>query len=168
VGRGTRVRPEGLNPKQQEEFPKAIYMKYGSIKGDTTEDGHIGWISLDSFQWGVGRGISTPTGNSHNRESSAPSVGEITAAKTTDAATVALLTESLHGEGKDVTIDFCKTEKDKLRVYLTYHLSNAMVSGYAANSGHDVPTETFSLNFTKVACKVWPMDSKGDRGTPRP
>jgi type VI secretion system secreted protein Hcp len=65
-----------------------IYMKYndGSIKGDKTADGHQDWIVLNSFQWGVGRGISSPTGGSKDRESSAPSLSEITVTKHQDAA----------------------------------------------------------------------------------
>src|SRR5437868_15318823 len=106
-----------------------IYMKYGSIVSDATADGHVGWIECNSFQWGVGRGISSPTGGSSDRESSAPSVSEIVVTKPTDIASVKLLDESLEGEGQDVTIDFCKTDKGKLNVYLSYTLNNTMISG---------------------------------------
>ncbi len=40
-----------------------IYMKFSSIAGDVTEAGHAGWIELNSFQWGVGRGVSSHTGS---------------------------------------------------------------------------------------------------------
>ena len=47
-----------------------IYIKYGDIKGDVTAEGHKDWIEVNSFQWGVGRGISSPTGGGADRESS--------------------------------------------------------------------------------------------------
>src|SRR6059058_5931429 len=97
-----------------------IYMNYDSlaIKGDVTEEGHTGWIELNSFQWGVGRGISSPTGGAADRESSAPSVSEITVTKATDISSTKMYNEALQGEGQKVLIDFCKTEKGKLEVYM--------------------------------------------------
>lgn len=143
-----------------------IYMNYNDIKGDATADGHEGWIELNSFQWGVGRGISSPTGGSADRESSAPSVSEITVSKATDNASPKLLNEALQGEGVKVVIDFCKTDKSKLEVYMTYTLTDSMVSGYSLSSGGDRPTESLSLNFTKIEYKNIPQSIKGETGTP--
>jgi len=128
-----------------------IYMNYNNIAGDVTASGHEGWIELNSFQWGVGRGISSPTGASADRESSAPSVSEITVTKATDVASTKLLDEAYEGEGQKVTIDFCKTDKGNLEKYLTIELEDCMISGYSVSSGGDRPSETLSLNFTKVA-----------------
>src|SRR6185312_2565050 len=110
--------------------------------------GHEKWIEVNSFQWGVGRGISSPTGGSSDREASAPSVSEIVVTKPTDASSVALLTEALQGEGQPVTIDFTKTDKGNLTTFLTYTLTNTMVSGLSLSSGGDRPQESVSFNFT--------------------
>jgi type VI secretion system secreted protein Hcp len=145
-----------------------IYMNYNSlaIAGDVTESTHIGWIELNSFQWGVGRGISSPTGGSSDRESSAPSVSEITVTKAQDVASVPLINETLQGEGQTVIIDFCKTDKGQLQVYLTFTLTNNMISGYSLSSGGDRPSESLSLNFTKVEVKSTPMDATGADTSP--
>lgn len=135
-----------------------IYMNYNDIKGDATADGHAGWIELSSFQWGVGRGISSPTGGSADRESSAPSVSEIVVTKAQDISSTKLLNESYQGEGQTVVIDFCKTDKGKLESYLTITLTNTMVSGVSMSSGGDRPSESVSLNFTKIEYKLIPMD----------
>jgi type VI secretion system secreted protein Hcp len=145
-----------------------IYMNYDSlaIKGDVTEDGHKDWVELNSFQWGVGRGISSPTGASADRESSAPSVSEITVTKASDASSAKVLNEALQGEGKTVIIDFCKTDKGKLEVYMEYTLTNTMISGYSLSSGGDRPSESISLNFTKVEYKFIPQKAEGAAGSP--
>ena len=130
-----------------------IYMQYGAIKGDVSAAGHEGWIELNSFQWGVGRTSSGPTGGSSGREVSAPSISEIVVTKPTDIATVALLREALVGEGQDVSIDFCKTDQGKVTVYLSYTLNNTMISGNAISSGGNLPEESISLNFTKFQCR---------------
>jgi type VI secretion system secreted protein Hcp len=148
----------------------AIYMNYkgGAVKGDVTEEGHAGWIALNSAQWGVGRGISAPVGSTVNREASQPSISEITVSKMLDAASTTLLTEAIVGEGADCQIDFCKTEKDKLVIYLTLTLTNTMISGYSLNSGGDKPSESVSLNFTKIEFKNFPMDPTGKVGAADP
>ena len=143
-----------------------IYMNYDGVPGDVTAEGHEKWIELNSVQWGVGRGISSPTGASADRESSAPSVSEITVTKDTDASSPKLLNEALQGEGKKVVIDFCKTDKGKLEVYLTITLENTMVSGYSLSSGGDRPSESVSLNFTKVEFKNTGMGAAGETGSP--
>ena len=66
-----------------------LYMEYDTIKGDVTAEGHEGWIELNSFQWGLGRGISSPTGAAADRESAAPSVSEITVTKAADISSPA-------------------------------------------------------------------------------
>ena len=145
-----------------------IYMKYAALKGDVTASGHETWIELNSFQWGVGRGISSPTGASADRESSAPSVSEITVTKANDVASAPLLNEALQGEGVDVQIDFCKTDKGNLEVYQTYTLTNTMISGYSTSSGGDRPSESLSLNFTKIEYKITGMKAAGETGSPFP
>ena len=68
-----------------------IYIKYAALNGDVTESTHSQWIEVNSFQWGVGRGIASPTGGSSDRESSAPSVSEAVVTKPTDVATIKLI-----------------------------------------------------------------------------
>jgi type VI secretion system secreted protein Hcp len=143
-----------------------IYVQYAKIAGDVTATGHEKWIEVNSFQFGVGRGISSPTGGSSDRESSAPSVSEIVVTKPTDVASTKLFNESLQGEGEDVTIDFCKTDKGKLETYLTYTLTNTMISGYSLSSGGDRPMESLSFNFTKVEQKSTAQGAAGDTGSP--
>jgi len=145
-----------------------IYMNYDNlaIKGDVTEEGHKDWIELNSFQWGLGRGISSPVGGSADRESSAPSISEITVTKAADTSTIKLINEALQGEGKTVLIDFTKTDKGKLEVYMTYTLSECMISGYSTSSGGDRPSESLSLNFTKVESKNTPNKGVGEQASP--
>jgi type VI secretion system secreted protein Hcp len=145
-----------------------IYIKYGDIKGDVTADGHKGsdgWVEINSFQFGIGRGISSPTGGSADREASAPSISEIVTTKPMDISSYRWMEESLIGEGVDAQIDFCKTDKGTLQVYATYNLSNVMVSGYSVSSGGDRPSESISLNFTKIIYSFTGMDDKNEAST---
>jgi type VI secretion system secreted protein Hcp len=144
----------------------AIYMNWNNlgIKGIVTAEGHENWIELNSCQFGVGRGISSPTGSSSERESSAPSVSEIVVTKSLDQSSPLLFQESLQGEGVVVVIEFTKTAKGKLEVYLTLTLTATLISGFSVSSGGDRPMESISLNFTKIEYKFIGSDELGASG----
>ncbi|BCH27597.1 Hcp family type VI secretion system effector [Mesorhizobium sp. L-8-3] len=144
----------------------AIYLKYEGIDGEATHDKHQKWIDVSSLQFGVGRGISTPTGAAANREASEPSISEVVVTKQLDGSSTALFTESATGAvGKKVEIHLVNTGSPG-NTYVEYTLTNALISGYSLSSGGDRPTESISINFTKIEYKHIPFDDKNKAGTP--
>ncbi len=148
----------------------AIYMQFGSIQGDVTAQGHANWIELNSIQWGLGRGVSATTGSVTDRESSAPSVSEVTVTKDQDMASDGLLTEAFTGNGggngATVQIDMVRTQAGSLVVFQTIKLTAVIISGFSVSSGGDRPTESMSLNFTQIAVTNTPMKPDGTTGQP--
>jgi type VI secretion system secreted protein Hcp len=144
-----------------------IYLQYGTIKGDVTSADHPGWIEVNSFQFGITRSISAPTGGSADRESSAPSVSEITITKPMDSSSPQLLSQALAGTGQTVTLDLVKTgPAGQPMTYAEYKLENTLISGYSVSSGGDNPTESISLSFTKFTFTFTSQNSDGSLGTP--
>jgi type VI secretion system secreted protein Hcp len=137
-----------------------IYMQYGSISGASTGSPACTGIQLNSFQWGVGRGISSPTGGSADREASAPSVSEIVVTKSQDVSSTKLLYDSFRGIRESVHIDFCKTGDNSQGAtpYLSIDLTNALVTGisWSTSSGDENPNESISFNFEKIQWKDVP------------
>src|SRR4051812_14071066 len=107
-----------------------IYMKYGKIAGDVTAEGHDNWIELNSLDWGVSRAIKTDTGSAADRESTAPTVHEVSITKMMDVATPLLLQQALQGKGVEVSIHLCKTDQDQLKTYVEYVLHNCLLSNF--------------------------------------
>lgn len=141
-----------------------IFMEYdgGAIKGDVTAKGHEKWITLTSCQWGVGRGISTPTGAAAERESSAPSVSEVVVTKVMDGASGPLWTELVKNmDGKKIVIVFTSTSKELNNGYLTYTLENTLVSSHSFSTAGDRPMESLALNFAKVEAKFFAQTKEG-------
>jgi type VI secretion system secreted protein Hcp len=137
----------------------SIYMKYANIKGPVTTEGFKDWIELNSFQWGVGRAIGTAARGSTSREHSEPSLSEVNVTKMTDIASPKLFTESVAGElNSKVTIKFTTTTKGKVETFLTYELTDTGISGYSLSSGGEMPSESLSLNFTKISKTFTGMD----------
>lgn len=137
----------------------AIYMKYGNIKGAVTTDGFKDWIELNSFQWGVGRSIGTAARGSMSREHSEPSLSEVSVTKLSDISTPKLFLDAVAGKlDSKVTIKFTTTAQGDVETFLTYEMENTGLSHYSLSSGGDMPTESMSLNFTKITEKFSGMD----------
>lgn len=139
----------------------AIFMKYGALDGEVTAQGFEKWIELGSLQWGVGRGISAGVGGGSKRESSAPSVSEITVTKTLDSFSPFALKEALGGKGVLVKLEITQTDDSGKHVsFQKYELSDTLISGYSLSSGGDRPSESLSLNFSKVDSCYMKIDDK--------
>lgn len=139
----------------------AIYMKFGDIEGQVETEGFKKWIQLYSCQFGVGRAVSSGAGGAQ-REGSNPSISDITVTKNYDKASGKLYSDGLGGTfNSKVEIKFTSTVKNKVDTYLAYELTDCGVSGYSLSSGGDNPTESISLNFTKIMVTPSPLDTAG-------
>lgn len=147
----------------------AIYIQYEGIKGNTTADGYKDHLTVNSVQFGVGRGISMEPGNLSNREATRPTISEITVTKVADTSSTALFKEAVTGSaGKKVVIKFVQTGSDKLIEYMTYTLEDCLVSGYSisADSEGD-PMESISLSFAKVMVNYNDFDKSNKSANPQ-
>ncbi|MEM6536735.1 MAG: type VI secretion system tube protein Hcp [Pseudomonadota bacterium] len=144
----------------------AIYVKYGSIKGDATQDQHKQWINVSSVQFGLGRAIMTATGAAKNREASEPSISEITVTKELDSSSHEIFKQAAVGTaGEDLKIEWVSTDQAG-QTYLTVTCSEALISGYSVSSGGDRPSESVSFNFTKMEFKAAPLDENNEPSGP--
>lgn len=147
----------------------AAYLKYGkTIKGESLAEGHKGsdgWIEVMSVQFGAGRAITSPVGGSSKREATSPDISEVTLTKLMDSTSPLLLQEACIGKGEDAELHLVQTGTGSLETYLTLKLTNCMISGYSMSSAGDRPTESISINFTKVEQTYQGYDDKGKADT---
>ena len=144
----------------------AIYMQYKGIDGDATQSGFTDWIKVESFQFGVGRGITTQTGAAANREAHEPSVSEITVTKLLDKASGPLLQNvCTEKKGQDCKIAFVTTG-DPGEKYLEYTLTNTLISGLSVSSSGERPIESVALNFTKLEIEAKMLNSDNTAAGP--
>lgn len=128
-----------------------LYMKYGEIDGKVETAGYEKWIEVNSYQWSTGRAIASPTGKSSDREATHPSVSEISVTKVMDVSSNKLLEQALGGDmNTKVQLAVCTTGKGQLMEFLRYTLFNTAVNSYSVATGGDRPSESLSLNFTKI------------------
>lgn len=136
-----------------------IFIEYGDfnndaecIKGNATALGYEEHIRAESLQFGCGRGISMEPGNLANREATRPSLSEVTFTHKTDNSATKLFKEAVSGSsGKEVVIKFVQTGASSLVEYMTYILTDVLVSGYSISAdGDNDPIETVSLSYSKI------------------
>ncbi len=147
----------------------AIYLLYEGIKGNVTADGYKDHIAVQSVQFGVGRGISMEAGNISNRESTRPSLSEISLTKEADNSVTALFKESVTGNaGKKVVIKFVRTGSDKVQEYMDYTLEDCLVSGYSITADAEgAPMEQITLSYAKIMINYSDFDKTNKSGNPQ-
>jgi type VI secretion system secreted protein Hcp len=158
--------PTTLNEKEPNV---AIYLQYDGIKGNVTADGYKDHIGVMSVQFGVGRGISMEAGNMSNRESTRPSLSEVTITKVADNSITGIFKEAVTGNaGKKVVIKFVRTGADKVQEYMDYTLEDVLVSGYSISaSSEGEPVETISLSYSKIMVNYKDFDKTNKSGNPQ-
>jgi type VI secretion system secreted protein Hcp len=142
---GQRPRPVCLSVESLEgRLTPAIYMNYGTIKGDAppSKTGH--WVEINSFQWGVGRGVS------------ASDVGAFKSGKVgVSSLTIGKPSEGDKGTPLQETSTTVKIDKQYLvgKGTVRETFTEVMVESIAwsgSSGGSDRPTESLSINFTKM------------------
>src|SRR5689334_111032 len=118
-----------------------IMVKYEGIDGESKVKGFDKYFEVQSYQFGVGRAISSSRGTS-TREGTTASVSEITLTKESDGTTLKFFQEALIGKlDRKVEIAFVRTGEDQATPYLRIELEGAGISGFSQSSGGDRPSE---------------------------
>jgi type VI secretion system secreted protein Hcp len=146
----------------------AIYLKFGNVKGNVTAKGFEKHIAVDSVRFKVTRTVSMESGNLSNRESAKPKLSPITLVKRADSSVAAIFKEAVSGaSGQEATLTFVRTGKDGLMPYMSYVLTDCIVSGYDINAfGDTEPSESISLSYSKIVASYTDHDATNKAGTP--
>lgn len=140
----------------------AIYMNFNNLatKGNVTAKGYEDWIEVDSFNFGVGRGITMEAGAMSNREATRPSLSEVSFSKPLDSSSGGLFKASVTGdEGVPVEIHVVQTGANSVEKYAVYKLEDSIISSYSVNaSAGGPPQEAISISFAKIEADLTHAD----------
>ena len=134
-----------------------MFLSFTGVTGEATN----GLIAIESLQWGVGRGISSASGGG-TRQASAPSFSEVTISKTMDSASPQLAFQAAGGT-TEVTCVLTINDHNTGNTLYTLTLNGVLISGYSVSSGGDRPSESLSLNFTKITWSYQKLDNAGNK-----
>lgn len=143
------------------------YMKLGDIKGEATDQDHKDWILIESMSSSIFR--SVPQGaKDQQRTKGETTLGDVVCVRQLDKSSTKLQEACANGTFfKEVELHFCTTVKNKQEPYLTYKLSNVIISSYSCHgnaSGSPLPSEEITLGFTAAEWTYIVVDPKtGDK-----
>ena len=144
-----------------------LYLKYGAIEGSATHDTVIKQIQIDSYQFSVGRPMGSPSGSVSKRDAGHPNLSEVNISKMMDASSVQLFGEACDGKAvPKVTITHLRATQPggAPEPLLTIEMDDCMVSQYSIVASADQnPSESVSLNFTKIKFIHHPMKADGTK-----
>ena len=147
----------------------AIYLKFGNVKGNVTAEGYADQVAVASIHFRVERKVSMEAGNLSNRESSKPSLSQITITKKADNSVAALFKEALTGSaGQEATLTFVRTGSNKVQEFMTYKLMNCIISSYDLSAdGDEEPTEELTLSYSAIEVSYKEHDASNKAGNPQ-
>ena len=147
-----------------------ILVKFATeIKGLAKVTGHENWLNMSSMQFGAGRSIALQAGGGAKRDASSPSLSEVVFTRESDQASPELFFQACGGVSLGTcTVHVLQTIGNETKVFLEVLLEEAMISSYSVSSGGDNPSESMSVNFTKVSFQYDTFDGKKVlTGTPK-
>ena len=143
------------------------FMKLGDIKGEATDADHKEWIIIESMSSPMYRSVP-PGAKDQQRTKGETTLGDIVCSRQLDKSSTKLQEACANGTFfKEVEIHFCTTVKNKQEPYLTYKLSDVIVSSYSFHgnsSGSPLPSEQVTMGYTKAEWTYIVIDPKtGDK-----
>jgi type VI secretion system secreted protein Hcp len=134
----------------------AAFIKFDGVvglKGEATDKDHQGWSELSSYSWGDTQATYEGPRGGTGRQGQA-SVKEVRCFREGgDNLSVGLFEFAARGNLiPKVLIDNTRIYGDKAQTtFLQVELNDVIISSYQTSAGGDAPTESFSLDFTKIA-----------------
>ena len=123
-----------------------------TIKGNCSIDGFADKIIVLSYSHSVSLPMQMDAGNTE-RTAGRPMVSEMSFSKMSDLATTEIYKACTQGTKLGTaTLSVGRVEGGKFMPFFVYKLDNAMISSVSTSGGGGIPSDSFSVNFTKITC----------------
>lgn len=137
------------------------FLKIDGIEGESDDHRSPNAIEIDSFSWGVSQtGHSTGGGGGSGKAT----FQDISFKKGIDKSSPILFQSVPEGKHyKSATLMGRRTDGSQ---FMVVKLSDVLVSSFTQGAAGDMPTESFSLNYTKIEFDYMPQNPDGSTGAP--
>ena len=139
-----------------------IYMKIDGVEGSSTSENFRSFFDIYSYSWGVSQ--TATSGHGGGGGAGKVSMNDIHFSKPAGTASPKLMLFCCNGKHfPKATMVVTRTMEGQESPYMQFELENVLISSYqtGGDSGGAVPTESLSLNFTKITYKHTTMNPGG-------
>ncbi len=121
-----------------------------TIKGNCSITDYTDKILVNSFSHNAYLPIGSDSANTE-RTLGRPVLSEMSFSKSSDLATTDLFRACTQGTKIGAaTLHIGRVENGKYMNFMTYVMDNAMISQMSCSGGGGIPSDSFSINFTKI------------------
>lgn len=137
------------------------FLKIDGIAGESQDSKHKDEIDLESWSWGATQQGTHAGGGGGG--AGKVNMQDFAFVMTVNKASPLLMFACSNGEHIKSALLTCRKAGKEQQEYLKIKLSDLLVSSYqtGGSSGSVVPTESISLNFSKVEFEYYPQNAKG-------
>lgn len=123
-----------------------------AIIGNCQINAYEGKIIVLSYSHSASIPLQMDSSNTE-RTAGRPSFSEISFSKMSDLATTEMYKACTQGTKLGTaTLHVGRVENGEYMNFFTYEFDNAMISNISSSGGGGIPSDSFSLNFTKIKC----------------
>jgi type VI secretion system secreted protein Hcp len=133
-----------------------VYLQIDGIKGESSDDGHKGWIECQSVNWSLHQPKSATASTAGGHTAGRVDLSDISIHKTADLASPILAQHCATGKTiPKAKLEFMRADGNGKPVkYYEVELENVIVAHVAQGvNGGDVMTEDIGLKFSRVKWK---------------
>jgi len=139
-----------------------VFLKIGTIDGESTDSKHKGWVEVSSFNMGVAQKSTGSRSVGSAAAGGRADFSDFTITKRADKASPKLILSCAKGEHiASVSVELCRATGDKTK-FLEYKMSDVLVTNVTMSNdaSADLPTETIAFNFSKLETTYVATDPK--------
>ena len=136
-----------------------VFLKLGTIGGESTDDAHKGEIDVLSWSWGISQS-GTMAGGGGGGAGKA-SFSDLSFMHNFDKASPAVMTACATGEHiKDATLVARKAGKGQ-QEYIIVKMTDILITSVQPSGSSEHPMESVSMQFAKVDIEYKPQKADG-------
>ncbi|WP_308925016.1 Hcp family type VI secretion system effector [Janthinobacterium sp. J1-1] len=123
-----------------------------SIIGNCQVVGYVGKIIVHSYSHGASIPLQMDSANTE-RTAGRPVFSEMSFSKMADLATTEMYKACTQGSKiGTATLYVGRVENGKYMGFFVYSMTHAMISNISTSGGGGIPSDSFSISFTKIKC----------------
>ena len=144
----------------------AAFIKFDGVDGESSDAAHRGWSDALAVSQDLSFAQQQFRGGGGGGGAGKVSFSDLSFAKQLDKSSPKLMEACCSGKHfPSVKLEFVEGQGGAPTTYYKVTLSDCFITSYSTSSGGDRPSESLSLNFTKIEWEYSYQDESGQRQT---